>query len=48
VTKVGKSDGEATFTETCGSDGDAPIAVIRRPMLIFQIDNLWWPVSITV
>ena len=25
-----------------------PIAVIRRPMLIFLIDNLWWPVSITV
>jgi hypothetical protein len=24
MTKVGKSDGEATFTEARGSDGDAP------------------------
>jgi hypothetical protein len=27
--KVGKSDGEATFTEARGSDGDAPIAAVR-------------------
>jgi len=39
---------EGTFAGTRGNDDNAPIAVIRRPMLIFPIDSLWWPVSITV
>jgi hypothetical protein len=30
------------------TDRAKPMEVIRRGMLIFPIDNLWWPVSITV
>src|SRR6516164_9389325 len=30
MTKVGKSDGEGTFAGTRGSDGVAPIAVVRQ------------------
>src|SRR5262249_40905227 len=30
MTKVGKSDGEATFAGTCGSDEDAPTPAVRE------------------
>jgi hypothetical protein len=38
----------AVVRRTSRTEGAGPIAVIRRRYLILPIDNLWWPVSITV
>jgi hypothetical protein len=38
MTKVGKSDGEATFTEARGSDGDAPIPAVRMTTGSARVD----------
>jgi hypothetical protein len=40
--------GQETFAGTHGNGRDAPKPVILGPTVIVTIDNLWWPVAITV
>jgi hypothetical protein len=41
MTKVGKSDGEATFAGTHGNDGGAPKAGIQVSVLFVRADHLF-------